>query len=104
MKLNELVCPKCGLRCFVDAAYTTCDSCQTVFYANQSRTVTFLQPQIYPLPNDPSVTGPGIYPQPGGGLQPPIDLTPFITWRTEGTDRDCSFTTNSDGRGDLSGI
>lgn len=36
MKLNELVCPTCGLKCLTEASYTTCDSCQTFFYASQS--------------------------------------------------------------------
>lgn len=39
MKLNELVCPTCGLKCMTDASYTTCASCQTMFYASQSRSV-----------------------------------------------------------------
>lgn len=84
MKFNELVCPSCGLKCLVDAAYTTCDGCQTYFSAAQSRSrdnpaplgqsVTITWPgitvdpniQIQPLttpwitPNDPGVTGPGI--------------------------------------------
>jgi hypothetical protein len=36
MKINELVCPTCGLKCFTSHAYTRCDGCQTVFYASES--------------------------------------------------------------------
>ncbi len=35
-KVNELVCPTCGLRCFTKCAYATCDGCQTLFYASES--------------------------------------------------------------------
>jgi hypothetical protein len=83
MKLNELICPSCGLKCLVDASYTTCDGCQTYFSAAQSRSrdnpaplgaqitvnpyitaplIQPLQPQIMPwvvTPNDPSATGGG---------------------------------------------
>jgi hypothetical protein len=38
MKLNELVCPRCGQKCWVNSAYTTCDRCQTFFYASQQIT------------------------------------------------------------------
>lgn len=65
MKLNELVCPNCGLRCFTDASYTTCASCNTHFYAAQSRSVDCPQPFPYitigPLPINPQ---PVISPQP----------------------------------------
>jgi hypothetical protein len=63
MKLNELVCPSCGLKCMVSASYTTCASCNTFFYANQSRSVdqptaltpgvTITWPTIVPTPNWP---------------------------------------------------
>jgi len=93
MKLNELVCPSCGLKCMVDAAFTTCDGCNTYFHASQSRsrdnpvplaqpqphvTITWppfridpniqIQPVITPwiTPNDPGVTGPSIWPSCGG--------------------------------------
>lgn len=55
MKLNELVCPSCGLKCMTDATYTTCDSCNTLFYANQSRSID------NPAPLAPNVV---IWPQP----------------------------------------
>jgi len=35
-KLNELICPTCGLKCYTSSAYTRCDGCQTVFYASES--------------------------------------------------------------------
>lgn len=68
MKLNELVCPSCGLKCMTDASYTTCASCQTTFNANQSRSVD------YPVPLTPPLGGvswPWIQPPP---------VTPYITW------------------------
>ena len=39
MKLNELVCPHCGLKCLTECVYTTCASCQYFFYASESRSV-----------------------------------------------------------------
>lgn len=48
MKLNELVCPSCGLKCLVDTAYTTCASCNTFFYACQSRSVDNPTPPTQP--------------------------------------------------------
>jgi hypothetical protein len=70
MKLNELVCPTCGLRCLTDASYTTCASCNAFFYANQSRSVdnplplyTGLKIVVNPVsPSEP--------------VQPTIDITP----------------------------
>lgn len=44
MKLNELVCPACGLKCLVDAACTTCDGCNTYFTAPQSRSRDLPEP------------------------------------------------------------
>lgn len=35
-KINQLVCPTCGLVCYTRCAYTTCDGCQTMFYASES--------------------------------------------------------------------
>jgi hypothetical protein len=64
MKLNELVCPTCDLKCMTDASYTTCASCQTFFYACQSKTVnlpkqnpnvTIIWPTIIPQPDFPTV-------------------------------------------------
>ena len=40
MKLNHMICPTCGHDFYVDAAYGTCDACQTMFYAASSKTVT----------------------------------------------------------------
>ena len=57
MKLNELVCPNCGLKCLTDADYTTCASCQYLFYACQSRSVH--------LPTGTIVIGPVV-------VQPPM--------------------------------
>jgi hypothetical protein len=36
MKLNRMICPTCGHEAWTDAAYISCDSCQSVFYASQS--------------------------------------------------------------------
>lgn len=36
--LNHMICPTCGHDFCVSSAYATCDACQTVFYASQSRT------------------------------------------------------------------
>jgi len=67
MKLNELVCPTCGLKCMTDAHYATCASCQTYFHASQSRSVDYPAP-LTPTPNViitwPTVIGPTIVPQP----------------------------------------
>lgn len=86
MKLNELICPGCGLKCLVDSAYTSCDGCGAHYTAAQSRSrdnpapyptpnvittpiiqidpnVVQIQPPIQwvnPIPNDPYVTGPGL--------------------------------------------
>lgn len=87
MKLNELVCPSCGLKCLVDASYTTCASCNTFFYASQSRSVDSPAPlnpmigigtgtiKIVPCaqpvpPNDP-LLGQPIWMVPIDGLPPP---------------------------------
>lgn len=91
MKLNELVCPACGLRCFVDTPHTTCASCLTFFHASQSRSVDSpaplpASPSIPPIiptvmrppnivPNNPSVTGPGL-------IEPPFNPNVTITWAT----------------------
>ncbi len=49
-KVNELVCPNCGLRCFTPYAYTRCDGCGTVFYASQSAHVrSYLDASPYDL-------------------------------------------------------
>lgn len=68
MKLNELVCPSCGLKCMTDASYTTCASCNTFFYANQSRSVDSPAPLVAPL----------------GGITiapwPSQQIVPYITW------------------------
>jgi len=74
MKLNELVCPTCGLKCMTDASYTTCASCNTLFYACQSRSVDCPQP----LNPGVTITTPGwpvapLYPQP----LPSIEVTPI---------------------------
>lgn len=37
-KLNHMICPTCGHDFYVDAAYATCDACQTFFYAAESAT------------------------------------------------------------------
>lgn len=37
-KMNHFVCPRCGHDFYDDAAYSTCDACQTFFYVSQSRT------------------------------------------------------------------
>jgi hypothetical protein len=68
MKLNELICPTCGLKCMTDASYTTCASCNTLFYANQSRSVDSPAPLI---PEGIITSWPWTQPQP---------VTPYITW------------------------
>lgn len=40
MKLNEMICPTCGHRFFVDASYGTCDACHTFFYAQRRENPT----------------------------------------------------------------
>lgn len=82
MKLNELVCPTCGLKCLTDCAYTTCASCSTLFYASQSRSVD------YPQPLSPWVTiiEPQLVPLP----QPNIQVTPV--WVHPPNPFDCSGT------------
>jgi len=77
MKLNELVCPTCGLKCLTDAAWTTCASCNTLFYANQSRSVDSPLPLAPKIVINPGVTGPLISPQPS---ETPIDITPTPIW------------------------
>ena len=71
MKLNELVCPSCGLKCMTDASYTTCASCQTTFSANQSRSVDNPVPLgqpgsviTWPTIIGPTLVGPTTIPQP----------------------------------------
>jgi hypothetical protein len=62
MKLNELVCPGCGLKCLVDAAYTTCASCNTYFTAAQSRSVDSPAPLGPQITISPQITAPVIHP------------------------------------------
>lgn len=38
MKLNHFVCPNCGHDFYSDCAYGTCDACNCMFYACQSKT------------------------------------------------------------------
>jgi hypothetical protein len=77
MKLNELVCPICGLKCMTDASYTTCASCNTTFYAHQSRSVDCPVPVGPSITINPFITAPVISPDP---IQPPVDITPFPIW------------------------
>lgn len=74
MKLNELVCPSCGLKCMTDCAYTTCDGCGAHFTAAQSRSRD--NPAPYPAPG--TITWPTILPntQPYIG-DPPIGIQPI---------------------------
>ena len=37
MKLNELICPKCGMKMLTNCSYATCDACNTFFYASQMK-------------------------------------------------------------------
>ena len=39
MKLNKMVCPRCGHEFWTDCAYGTCDACQTFFYASWGKGV-----------------------------------------------------------------
>jgi len=38
VKVNHFICPNCGHDFYSNCAYATCDSCNTMFYASQSRT------------------------------------------------------------------
>jgi hypothetical protein len=38
MKINHMICPKCGHDFYVDTAYATCDACGSFFYATESAT------------------------------------------------------------------
>lgn len=92
MKLNELVCPSCGLKCMVSASYTTCASCNTFFYANQSRSVDnplpmpaavrIIWPQL-PPPVSPWRSADPIWVVPIDGAPPPWG--PNITFGIGGT-------------------
>ena len=76
MKLNELVCPACGLKCLVDTSYTSCDACGAHFTAAQSRSRD--NPAPYPVPG--TITWPTIQPmQPLPHLERtgPIWIAPF---------------------------
>jgi len=80
MKLNELVCPTCGLKCLTDDAYTTCASCGLCFNACQSRSVDcptpVLQPGQITTPQPIQIT-----PWPVAPLTPqPLVPYPYITW------------------------
>ena len=72
MKLNELVCPTCGLKCLTDTSCVTCDSCQTYFHANQSRSVDCPVPVLQPIQITPGITPIQIIPQ-------PVQY-PYFTW------------------------
>ena len=39
MKLNKMVCPRCGHEFWTECASGTCDACQTFFYAAWSKDV-----------------------------------------------------------------
>jgi len=62
MKLNELVCPNCGLKCLTKSYYATCAGCRNFFYASQSATCNPPPPnvQIIPIQVYPTtpITGP----------------------------------------------
>lgn len=38
--LNHFICPNCRHDFYAEAAYATCDACQTFFYVSQSMTVS----------------------------------------------------------------
>jgi len=88
MKLNELVCPTCGLKCLTDIAYTTCASCGLAFNANQSRSVDFPSPIQQPNQIIPPIQ---ITPWPVAPLQPqppivnPNITYPYFTWEGGGS-------------------
>ena len=86
MKLNELVCPNCGLKCLTDADYTTCASCQYLFYACQSRSVKM----------PPSLTGAIVI----GPITPPPPM-PWIGTPWPGTG---SITVSTGGMVDSTGV
>lgn len=79
MKLNELVCPSCGLKCLVDTAYTACDACGAHFTAAQSRSRDV--PAPYPTPGTitwPQITWPGPLRPPYTVGDPPPGTQPLI--------------------------
>jgi len=82
MKINHMVCPTCGHDFYVDAAYATCDACQTHFYASQSRTrnahpvsAVAAPPQEVKITIVPYGAPPLIYGAGGSGTVP---VRPFI--------------------------
>lgn len=83
MKINELICPTCQLRCFTDKAYTTCDACGTNYYASQSARLPSVLPQPIPTTNPWTVptTGYPIWVVPIPGAPAPYGPT----WTCETT-------------------
>ena len=45
VKSNHFICPTCGHDFYDSSAYSTCDACQTFFYAASSRTCVMMGPQ-----------------------------------------------------------
>jgi hypothetical protein len=50
MKINQMICPQCGHIMYTDTDYVTCSSCNTHFYASQSRKLVLNQPMYVPPP------------------------------------------------------
>ncbi len=72
MKLNDLTCPTCNLRCLVEGSDTTCDGCGNHFTAEQSVGVKAPLPTECPFKASepivwPSTTTPLINPSQWGG-------------------------------------
>lgn len=60
IKLNHFICPRCGHDFYAEGAYATCDGCQTVFYASQSKTCSLPHTSLIRYPAG-SVTGGGYW-------------------------------------------
>ena len=81
MKLNELVCPSCGLKCMTDAAETTCSSCNLHFTASQSRReVPAVQWPVWPWPYVAPIQYQPIWIAPYG--EPGTPRGPWVTCET----------------------
>lgn len=39
MKLNHFICPNCGHDFYAEGACVSCDACNCIFYASQSRII-----------------------------------------------------------------
>jgi hypothetical protein len=49
VKLNHFICPNCGHDFYTECAYATCDACNCMFYASQSKTCEMPSYYSYPV-------------------------------------------------------